>query len=133
MPVATPVATPAKPVAAPVGAPATPADPSGSIGTSLPVGAMPARVTRQSEDSLLLAAVPFVHMQSGLPLANGQVHCRAEVDGRRLRVLANVYKGEAARCAWRIPTWAKGKQLTGVVAVQIGTAAAKRLFMRTLG
>ena len=129
----TPVAAPVTPVAAPEGAPTTPADPSESIGRALPVGAMPARVTRQSEDSLLLAAVPFVHIQTGLPLATGQVHCRAEVDGRRLRVLANVYKGEAARCAWKIPTWAKGKQLTGVVAVQIGTTAAKRLFMRKLG
>ena len=60
------------------------------------------------------------------------MRCRAEVDGKRLRVVTNAFKAQSARCAWKIPAWAKGKQLTGVVAVQIGTKAATRLFMRTV-
>jgi hypothetical protein len=65
-------------------------------------------------------------------MATGSVRCRAEVDGKRLRVLANTFKGRSARCAWKIPAWAKGKQLTGVVAVQVGGVAATRLFVRTI-
>ena len=82
--------------------------------------------------SRLLASVSFVHLATGRPLVSGSVRCRAEVDGKRLRVLANVFKGQSARCAWRIPAWAKGRQLTGVVAVQVGRSAATRLFMRTV-
>ena len=89
-------------------------------------------MTRQKKRSRLLASVAFVHLATGRPLASGSVHCRAEVNGKRLRVIANTFKAQAARCAWRIPVWARGKQLTGVVAVQMGDAAATRLFMRTL-
>jgi putative Ca2+/H+ antiporter (TMEM165/GDT1 family) len=80
----------------------------------------------------LVAWVTFVHLGTGRPLAQGSVRCRAEVDGKRLRVVTNAFAAQAATCAWRIPGWAKGKQLTGVVAVQIGDAAARRLFVRTI-
>ncbi len=97
----------------------------------LDVGAKPAQVSRQRK-SRLDASVKFVHLATGRPLASGSVRCRAEVDGKRLRVLANTFKAKSARCAWRLPGWAKGKQLTGVVAVQVGDAAARRLFVRTI-
>ena len=76
--------------------------------------------------------VPFVQMATGRPVTTGSVRCRAEVEGRRLRVVANVFEAKLARCAWRVPAWAKGKRLTGVVAVQNGGTAATRLFIRTL-
>ena len=98
----------------------------------LPVGAKPAHVTRQNKRTRLTASVTFVHTATGQPLASGSVRCRAEVDGKRLRVLANAFKAKSARCAWKIPTWAKGKKFTGVVAVQVGNAAATRLFIRAL-
>ncbi len=81
----------------------------------------------------LVASVTFVLLETGKPLTTGEVRCRAEVDGRRLRVLTSVFQGAAARCAWKVPDWAKGKQLTGVVGVKVGDAAATRMFMRLLG
>jgi uncharacterized protein YkwD len=129
---------PAAPVAAPTtsvnAAPAAPARAAASTpsATEFRVGAKPAHVMRQTKRSRLVASVTFVHLATGRPFASGSVRCRAEVDGKRLRVLANTFKAQSARCAWRIPVWAKGKQLTGVVAVQVGDTAATRLFMRAL-
>ncbi len=97
---------------------------------TLPVGATPAEVT--SAKKRLTASVQFVELSSGKRFVAGQVRCRAEVTGRRLRVLANTFRGSAALCAWRVPKWAKGKQLTGVVAVQVDGAAAKRVFIRVV-
>ena len=99
---------------------------------ALRVGARPAHVTRSKRRSRLAALVPFVQMATGRPVTTGSVRCRAEVEGRRLRVVANVFEAKLARCAWRVPAWAKGKRLTGVVAVQNGGTAATRLFIRTL-
>jgi hypothetical protein len=61
------------------------------------------------------------------------VRCRAEVEGRRLRVVTNAFKRGLATCAWRVPKAARGKTLTGVVAVQVGDRAARRLFVRRVG
>jgi uncharacterized protein YkwD len=111
------------------GAGVTPA-PSGARPVSA-IGGTPAQVG-PATGARLVASVRFVHVGTGRPLTAGQVRCRAEVDGRRLRVLANVFKGVSARCAWSIPAWAKGKQLTGIVGVKVGNVAATRMFMRTL-
>ena len=97
---------------------------------TLAVGGTPARVVNGKHRSRLHASVSFVNLADGKPFATGSVRCRAEVSGRRLRVVANVFKGDAASCAWRIPRWARGKQLTGVVAVQVDDASATRLFIR---
>ena len=131
-----------RPVTAPGLRTAPPRDPAASTAPaagSTPVktalsrsGPSPPTSPGRRARSRLAASVPFVQMATGRPLTAGSVRCRAEVDGKRLRVVANVFRAQAARCAWRIPTWAKGKQLTGVVAVQIDGAAATRLFMRTL-
>ena len=96
------------------------------------VGAMPARVTFRNERSQLVAAVAFVHLDTGRKLTSGDVRCRAEVAGKRLRVRMNAFRSGSARCAWQIPAWAKGKKVTGVVALQIGDSAARRLFVRVL-
>jgi hypothetical protein len=99
---------------------------------TLDVGAKPALVSSQAKRSRLVARVAFVHLSTGRPLVQGSVRCRAEVDGKRLRVVTNTFAASAAKCAWRIPDWARGKRLTGVVAVQVGDAAARRLFVRTI-
>lgn len=101
--------------------------------TTSGIGAKPAYVTRSTRRSRIAASVPFVHMTTGRPVTAGSVRCRAEVEGRRLRVTANVFRSNTARCAWSVPRWASGKLLTGVVAVQIGGTAATRLFIRELG
>ena len=104
-----------------------------SPSTTSGIGAKPAYVTRSTRRSRIAASVPFVHMTTGRPVTAGSVRCRAEVEGRRLRVTANVFRSNTARCAWSVPGWASGKLLTGVVAVQIGGTAATRLFIRELG
>jgi uncharacterized protein YkwD len=126
--------TTAAPVTSVTAAPTAPAHVAASTppASALQVGARPAQVTRQRKRPRLVALVRFVHLDTGLPLTTGSVRCRAEVDGKRLRVVANIFDAQSARCAWRIPTWAKGKQLTGVVAVQVNGNAATRLFMRTV-
>jgi uncharacterized protein YkwD len=96
------------------------------------IGGTPVQVGRPT-GGRLVASVTFVLLETGKPLTNGEVRCRAEVDGKRLRVLASVFQGAAARCAWKVPAWAKGKQLTGVVGVRVGNTAATRTFMRLLG
>lgn len=104
--------------------------PSGAKPVSA-IGGTPAQVG-PATGARLFASVTFVHLRTGRPLTAGQVRCRAEVDGRRLRVLASAFAGVSARCAWSIPAWAKGKQLTGLVGVKVGDAAATRMFMRQL-
>lgn len=145
-PAPTPTPPPASaptPAPAPAPAPASPSSPTpagdasqaGSTTTSTPalgVGAKPAQVLRQPKRSRLVARVVFVHLASGRPMLQGSVRCRAEVDGKRLRVLANAFSARAAKCAWKVPRWAHGKQLTGIVAVQVGDTAARRLFVRTI-
>lgn len=84
----------------------------------------------EHEEKRLSATVEFVELDSGKTFTGGGVRCRAEVKGRRLRVLANTYRAGAAHCEWRVPAWAKGKKLTGVVAVQQDGAAALRVFIR---
>ena len=92
------------------------------------MGGTPADVT--TDDRRVAASVTFVELGSGKRFVDGDVRCRAEVKGRRLRVLANTYRGSAAHCEWRVPRWARGEKLTGVVAVQVGRAAAIRVFVR---
>jgi len=112
--------------------PSAPAE-TRAVARSPSIGAMPARVTTAGGGKLLLATVRFVVTATGKPLTSGSVRCRAEIDGRRLRVLANVFAADTARCAWRIPGRAVGKTLTGVVAVQLDGTAATRLFVRRVG
>jgi uncharacterized protein YkwD len=103
----------------------TPTNASGALGGT------PARVSAPTS-SRFIASVRFVRVKTGQALTAAQVRCRAEVDGRLLQVVANVFRGTAAECAWTIPPWARGKQLTGTVAVTAGSVAARRQFMRLL-
>ena len=117
------VTTPSPPTLAIASAGATAAE---------PLGGTRAHVTRQKERSRLTASVAFVTLSTGRPLTAGSVRCRAEVAGRALPVVINVFKAQAALCSWRVPGWARGKQATGIVAVRSGDMAAKRLFVRRI-
>ena len=127
-PTATAPVAPAAPTA-PTTPPRATAPPARSATAPL-VGAKRARVAQQG--SRLTASVAFITMATGRPLVAASVRCRAEVNGKRLRVITNVLAAQAARCAWRLPVWASGEQLTGVVAVQVGDTATKRIFVRTI-
>ena len=95
------------------------------------IGGRAARITR--EGSKLTVRVAFVELATGKLVTRGRVRCRAEVSGRRLRVLASAFSDGAARCAWRVPQVLPGAQLVGVVGLQAGAAAASRVFVRPLG
>jgi uncharacterized protein YkwD len=95
------------------------------------VGARPVQLTtRVRAGKRLVASAAFVDLRSLARFTRGSVRCRAEVAGKRLRVVTNAFRQGRATCAWRVPRAAKGKQLIGVVAVQVGDRAARRLFMR---
>jgi uncharacterized protein YkwD len=89
-----------------------------------------ARITRAG--SKLTARVVFVDLSTGKTVTGGRVRCRATVSGRPLRVLASAFSAGAARCAWHVPPGATGQELTGVVRLQAGAAAASRLFVRVV-
>jgi hypothetical protein len=74
--------------------------------------------------------VAFVHVPSRRRIVAGSVRCRALLGGRRLRVLTNAFVRGYATCAWKVPAGAKGRMLTGVVALQLDDRAAKRIFVR---
>ncbi len=97
-----------------------------------PIAGTPARVTHERSSARLLASVSFVRLPTGRPLTTASVRCRAQVAGRPLVVLAHAFRAGAARCAWQIPAWARGKQLVGSVTVRVGRTAATRTFMRPL-
>jgi uncharacterized protein YkwD len=114
------------------GAGASDVTPAASAATpAKTIGGAPAQVG-PATGKQLVASVRFVHLGTGQPLTTGDVRCRAEVDGHLLRVLASAFRGTTARCAWSIPGWARGKQLTGAVGVKVGNAAATRTFVRRL-
>lgn len=132
-PAGAPKLAPSSPSTSPSPAPSEPSDPSGSqvSASTLPdVGARPALTTRPKAGEPLVARVAFVNVKSKTRLTKGSVRCRALVANKRLRVLTNVFEKGYATCAWRVPKGAKGKQLTGIVAVQVGDKAARRLFFR---
>lgn len=100
--------------------------------SAAPIAGTRARITHERSAARLLASVSFVRLPTGEPLTTASVRCRARVAGRPLVVLRHVFQAGAARCAWQIPAWARGKQLTGSVTVRVGRTAATRTFMRPL-
>lgn len=91
---------------------------------------MPARVSKAKAGARLQARVLFVHLTSRKRVEKGSVRCRALLGQKRLRVVTNAFIGGRATCAWKVPSGAKGRDLTGIVAVQIGDKAATRVFFR---
>jgi hypothetical protein len=87
-------------------------------------------VTR--DGTRLTARVAFVEVATGRVVSEGRVGCRAQVAGRELRVLASSFESGSARCAWRVPAGLPGKELVGVVRLQVGAAVASRVFIRPL-
>ncbi len=71
-------------------------------------------------------------METNRRLTRGDVRCRAEIGGARLRVVVNAFVHGNATCAWIVPRGSAGKRVTGVVAVQLGTTAAIRRFERVV-
>lgn len=96
------------------------------------MASFPARTNRARSGQRLVAAVAFVRRNGSTRLTSGDVRCRAEIGGTRLRVVVNAFRGGLATCAWRVPPGVTGKRVVGVVAVQVGPTAFLRRFERTV-
>ena len=128
-----PPGQPSPPPAQP-SAPSAPAEEAAELdaaGAPVEIGAYPVELlTFARAGARLVARATFVDMRTRARRTSGSVRCRAEVAGRRLRVVTNAFKQGFATCAWRVPRAARGKKLTAVVAVQVGERAGRRLFVR---
>ena len=96
------------------------------------LGGRPVRTRVPRAGKRLTASARFVQLETGQPVADGDVHCRATVGARRLRVVVNAFRDGAATCAWRVPAALSGEKLTGVVAVQVDDANGLRVFVRKI-
>lgn len=94
------------------------------------IGGRQPLVTR--DGSTLTARVVFVDLGTGTLVTQGQVRCKAYVGAQRLRVVANVLRGGAARCAWVMPQGFSGRRLVGTVGLRVGGIAASRPFVRVI-
>ena len=116
--------------------PALGAPPSGAgrpaAAAATRVGTGAALVTMQKDRSRIVASASFVDRTTGRPLMGGSIGCRAEVDGKRLPVLARAFEARFVRCTWSLPRWVEGGRLTGAVAVRDAKASAESAFALTL-
>jgi hypothetical protein len=97
-----------------------------------PIGALRVATTPVLSGSRTTAKVAILSLATKRRVTAGSVHCRAEVDGKPLRVVANAFDEGLATCAWRVPRAAKGKVMRGWVGVQVGETNALRLFIRPI-
>jgi hypothetical protein len=76
-----------------------------------------------------LSLVSHVMLGTG-PAQNAHVSvkCSATAGGRQLRVVVNVFGGQDARCAWRVPASVHGKLVHGWVRVQLSGVHVRRPF-----
>ena len=85
----------------------------------------PERLTLRTRPGVARSGRLFTATLVVLPsrsLARADVHCSARLGGRPLRLLAKAGGEGTASCRWRIPARARGKRLSGAVAVTgIGT------------
>ena len=71
---------------------------------------------------------------SGAAATAVHVKCAAQIGKRSLRVVANVYRGDLARCAWRLPRDVRlGARARGWIRVTQGPLHVRRAFGLKLG
>jgi dipeptidyl aminopeptidase/acylaminoacyl peptidase len=64
----------------------------------------------------------------GVPLQRAKSICRAVLDGRALGSTSTPVSGGVVRCAWRIPSSARGKLLRVVAGASVGAQRAEESF-----
>lgn len=115
----------------------TPAAPSAAAGAKTPPKGQTA--SRELSSRELIRSLPHagrrfaaavIVRSSGGRLTAGQVGCRAGIGTRHLRVVVNAFKHGAAVCAWRVPRWAHGRLLRGLIHVRSHRARTSHLFGR---
>jgi hypothetical protein len=75
----------------------------------------------------LVASMPVTRSDFDLALEEGKITCSAQIGGKRLAGKGR-FADERVGCAWRIPQTARGKRVSGSVAVTFQGVTAKRSF-----
>jgi len=70
---------------------------------------------------------------TGAVLESAQVSCKASVGGKRLAAKTHRIVNKEARCAWLIPSTARGKVLRGSIAVAFEGKRLTKSFTKTVG
>jgi hypothetical protein len=75
---------------------------------------------------LLTVSLGVLRVDTRATVRSGTIRCSATVAGRPLRAARRAFSGGRARCAWRIPSWARGLVVRGSVAVRQGSQVERR-------
>src|SRR6266536_1282642 len=81
----------------------------------------------------LTANMTVARNDTGAVLKGGSVICSATVGGARVAVRIHKFVGSQARCAWQIPSSARGKSIHGSVTVVFEGKRISRSFAATVG
>lgn len=80
----------------------------------------------------LTARLVATRSDTGATLRGGRVVCTASVAGARIAGRGR-FVGNEARCAWKIPSTARGKRISGSIAVLFEGRRVRRSFAATVG
>jgi hypothetical protein len=69
---------------------------------------------------------------TGAVLTGGQVRCAATIAGRRVAAKVHKFVGQEARCAWQIPSGARGGTIRGSITVVFEGLTVRRSFSATI-
>jgi hypothetical protein len=81
----------------------------------------------------LTANLTVARNDTGATLKGGTVNCVATVGGARVAVRVHKFVGSQARCAWAIPSSARGKSIRGSITVLFEGKRITRSFAATVG
>lgn len=88
--------------------------------------------SRPQAGRALTARLVAARSDTGAVVRGGRVVCSASVAGSRIAGRGR-FVGSEARCVWQIPSSARGKRLTGSIAVVFEGRRATRSFAATVG
>jgi hypothetical protein len=75
---------------------------------------------------LLTVSLGVLRVDTRAIVHSGTIRCSATIAGRRLRAARRAFSGRRARCAWRMPSWARGFVVRGSIAVRQGSQVERR-------
>jgi hypothetical protein len=81
----------------------------------------------------LTASLTVARNDTGAVLKGGSVICSATVGGVRVAVRVHKFVGTQARCAWQIPSSARGKSIRGSITVVFEGKKISRSFAAVVG
>jgi hypothetical protein len=81
----------------------------------------------------LTASMTVARNDTGAVLKGGSVICSATVGGARVAVRVHKFVGSQARCAWQIPSSARGKSIRGSITIVFEGKRISRSFAATVG